>query len=127
MFEEHLVALEVPNTDQVTFDEQRQELNTMLQVSASPHPNVLSCLFGWEDEANQIVPIVMPFAEGGSLKSCMERDPLPDFLTDPQRMIETVLDMLEGLGHLHALKLTHRDGTAHFDNYSSMWRRSAST
>ena len=111
MFEGFLVALKVPKTDVVTFEDQQQEFATLLRVSASPHPNVLGCLFGWEDEANQVVPIVMPYAEGGSLKHRMETDAAADFLTDPQRMTEAVLDMLDGLDHLHRLKLLHRDGT----------------
>ena len=109
MFEDHLVALKVPNRARVRFEDQQQEFETVLRVSQSPHPNVLGCLFGWEDAANGLVPMVMPYAEGGSLKSRMEADPLPDFMTDPQRMTRAVLDMLDGMGHLHGLKLTHRD------------------
>ncbi len=109
VFEDHLVALKVPNAERVTFEDQQHEFETVLRVSESPHPNVLGCLFGWEDAAKGLVPMVMPYAEGGSLKSRMEEDPLPGFMTNPQRMTNAVLDMLDGMDHLHSLKLTHRD------------------
>ncbi len=61
---------------------------------------------------NKQVWLVCPFMAGGSVEQRMARE--PDWgRTDFARTHRVVTDMFEGLAHLHALELCHRDCTSH--------------
>jgi hypothetical protein len=83
-----------------------------LLAALPPHPNVLTLLGAYVDEG--CVCNVTPFLPGGSLLDYMRthhpRTALSTWLTDPAHVTTVVCGMFNGLAHLHAHGVLHRDG-----------------
>lgn len=105
IFESRLVVVKVPHADDL--EAQLEEFNTLARIP--PHPHLLP-LIGGILAGNKQVWLVCPFMAGGSLERRMERQPAWGF-SDYQRTRKAMVDMLDGLAHLHAHALCHRDRT----------------
>ena len=105
IFEDRLVVVKVPHADGL--EAQLEEYNLLSRIA--PHPHVLPLIGGIMAD-NKQVWLVCPFMAGGSLERRMEREPAWGF-TDYERTCQAVMDMFDGLAHLHAQDLCHRDCT----------------
>ena len=91
-----------------TFAAQMEQMDEIkLLAGLPPHPHVLGLLGAYlEDGA---VCSVTPFMPGGSLEARM-RDLTASWLDDPAQITAIMLGLFNGMGHLHAHGVLHRDG-----------------
>ncbi len=102
-FERHLVIVKEPLVSDM--EAQLQEYNTLTPLP--PHPHVLALIGGIISD-NQVL-LVCPYMPGGSLADLMKREPQWG-ATDPSRTQVAVADLFDGMAHLHAHDIVHRDG-----------------
>src|SRR6185312_16257171 len=83
------------------FERARREARTL---ASAPHPNLAACYGLFEDIPNRLVGIVLELVDG---------KPLHEVADDP-RLTEghksaLLLQIAEGLAHIHSVEMVHRD------------------
>ncbi len=95
------VAVKLPLDEQVNFDAIRQEAT--LWEQASGHANVLPIIDA--DVYDGQVVIVSEYADGGSLADRLKAQGR----LSPQKTVEMIIGILNGLEFLHSRQIIHRD------------------
>lgn len=85
------------------FESVRREVNTWIE--ASGHPNVISVIDAFMDSGRFV--IVSELAGSGSLRDWLESN--DNKAPSPEKAIEMMIGILNGLAYLHSLSITHRD------------------
>ncbi len=106
VYQGSLVVVKKPKMSDL--NAQRGEFNTLSRITA--HPHVLTLLGGIIDHAKQQLWLVSAYVPGGSLADKIKADPTW-FSGNVERTFAAVADILDGLAHLHALDIVHRDRT----------------